>query len=237
MSADEVYDRVVSNDEDLRINSAERFQKAEKSRLLLEEHSHCEVPAGCGGVVLRWVDPAAGLPIVLSVRAPTPLSVYLDGERVDSARLMLSFGEHLLALHWPSPEERPTPSETSDDDDDLALDEDDDEPVASAPPLLLCGAQFDQRGNNDPPALESLLSRGDGSWRATVAAPTGEAWRRDLAFDDSHWLPLSRAKLSQVEQSWAHERLSLLGAEPLALPQRPAGTLWLRKRFRLDEPG
>lgn len=245
LGADEVYDRGVSNDDDLRINSAERFQKAEKSRLLLEEHSHCEVPAGCGGVVLRWVDPTAGLAIALSVRAPTPLFVYLDGERVDSARLMLGFGEHLLALHWPSVEELP-PSEPSDDDDDpalddddLALDDEDDEPVPPAPPLLLCGAQLDQRGNDELPVLEPLLSRADGSWRATVRAPTGEAWRRDLAFDESDWAPLQSTTLSQVpEQStWAYERLSTLGAVPLALPERPAGTLWLRKRFRLDEPG
>jgi sulfatase modifying factor 1 len=28
---------------------------------VLEAHSHCEVPAGCGGVVLQWRNPSAGL--------------------------------------------------------------------------------------------------------------------------------------------------------------------------------
>ena len=36
-----------------RLNSVDRFRK-KSERLVLEEHGHCEVPAGCGGVVLRW---------------------------------------------------------------------------------------------------------------------------------------------------------------------------------------
>lgn len=207
----------MSNDDDLRINSAERFQKAEKSRLLLEEHSHCEVPAGCGGVVLRWVDPAAGLPIVLGVRAPTPLEVYLDGERVDSARITVSFGEHLLALGFSAAEVEA------------------EEPV---PPLLLCGAQHDERGGDERRPVAALLSRADGSWRVTRSAPAGDGWRRDLAFDDGDWEPLRSTKLASVptQSAWAYEQLSTLGAVPLALPPRPAGALWLRKRFRLDAP-
>ena len=35
--------------EALRLNTLNRFRK-HSPRLLLEEYSHCEVPAGCGGV-------------------------------------------------------------------------------------------------------------------------------------------------------------------------------------------
>jgi hypothetical protein len=37
---------------DLRLNSLSRYTKR-SPEYVLEEHSHCEVPAGCGGVVLR----------------------------------------------------------------------------------------------------------------------------------------------------------------------------------------
>ena len=52
----------MGNDDkpDLRLNELERFRKT-SSRLALEAHSHCEVPAGCGGVVLRWTRPGAPL--------------------------------------------------------------------------------------------------------------------------------------------------------------------------------
>jgi hypothetical protein len=38
------------------LNSLDRFRK-HPGQLVLEEHGHCEVPAGCGGVVLRWRNP------------------------------------------------------------------------------------------------------------------------------------------------------------------------------------
>ena len=40
-------------DRQLRINTLSRY-RGRPPRLVLEEHNHCEVPAGCGGVVLRW---------------------------------------------------------------------------------------------------------------------------------------------------------------------------------------
>jgi hypothetical protein len=38
---------------DLSLNSIDRYRKR-SNRLILEEHRSCELPAGCGGVVLRW---------------------------------------------------------------------------------------------------------------------------------------------------------------------------------------
>lgn len=43
------------------LNSIDRFRKRPQ-RFVLEEHGHCEIPAGCGGVVLRWRNPQAAVP-------------------------------------------------------------------------------------------------------------------------------------------------------------------------------
>lgn len=53
-------------DRELKLNSISRFSK-QSPRLVLEEHGHCEVPAGCGGVVLRWR--GADDPIALKLSA------------------------------------------------------------------------------------------------------------------------------------------------------------------------
>ena len=66
---------------DKKLNSLERFRK-QSPRLVLEEHSHCEVPAGCGGVVLRWRNPLAGLPLLVHFYAPGKSTLYLDGREV-----------------------------------------------------------------------------------------------------------------------------------------------------------
>src|SRR5574339_211352 len=68
----------TSDDEALRLNTLHRFRK-HSPRLLLQEYSHCEVPAGCGGVVLRWIDREGGLPVVVRVAALGPVRAWLDG--------------------------------------------------------------------------------------------------------------------------------------------------------------
>ena len=59
-------DADAADAEALRINKLHRFAK-HSPRLVLHEYSHCEVPAGCGGVVLRWLDPATGRPCVIEL--------------------------------------------------------------------------------------------------------------------------------------------------------------------------
>jgi hypothetical protein len=91
-------DQKMSNDDELRINTLHRFAK-HSSRLTLQEYSHCEVPAGCGGVVLRWVDNAAGpqarIRIVVRGRGET----WLDGVHLIADRAAFSAGRHVLAIH------------------------------------------------------------------------------------------------------------------------------------------
>ena len=56
---------------------------------MLEEYSHCEVPAGCGGVVLRWRDPEAGIPLRVSIASFGEAALFVDGEAVSGSDLAL----------------------------------------------------------------------------------------------------------------------------------------------------
>ncbi|MCB9674161.1 MAG: hypothetical protein H6737_03540 [Alphaproteobacteria bacterium] len=86
----------MAGDDDLELNTLHRFAK-HSPRLVLEEYSHCEVPAGCGGVVLRWRDPSEGVPLQLVVAADGDLQVLVDGRFV-SPTLSLQPGTHSIAV-------------------------------------------------------------------------------------------------------------------------------------------
>lgn len=87
------------DDDDLRINTLHRFAK-HSPRLVLHEYSHCEVPAGCGGVVLRWVDVTKGSPaMVRLVASGVEATCWLDGEPLASNLALLRAGGRLLAVH------------------------------------------------------------------------------------------------------------------------------------------
>lgn len=89
----------MAGDDDLRLNTLHRFAK-HSARLVLHEYSHCEVPAGCGGVVLRWVDPAKGAPATIRMFSTgTQGSCWLDGEPLASSLALLRAGPRLLAVH------------------------------------------------------------------------------------------------------------------------------------------
>ena len=87
------------SDDDLRINTLHRFAK-HSPRLTLQEYSHCEVPAGCGGVVFRWIDPQAGP--VASIRGLSlgTADTWLDGVALTSDRAPIGPGRHVLAFHF-----------------------------------------------------------------------------------------------------------------------------------------
>src|SRR5262245_31746736 len=87
----------MSND-DLRLNSLGRFRKS-TSRLTLEAYSSCEVPAGCGGVVLRWR--RSGAPILVSFFAHGDgkvIGCFLDGEPLHQQRTLVQQGTHVLSF-------------------------------------------------------------------------------------------------------------------------------------------
>lgn len=82
---------------ELKLNSLGRYGKG-TSRLVLEEHGHCEVPAGCGGAVLRWRNPNSGLLFLLHAFGNDNGRILLDGAPPSSARPLVPFGEHVLSL-------------------------------------------------------------------------------------------------------------------------------------------
>src|SRR5262249_6025263 len=85
------------DERELKLNSLARYSKT-SPLFILEEHGHCEVPAGCGGVVLRWRNPQRGVPVTMWLYAGGGCRVYLDGKVTTSGRPVVPFGEHVLAF-------------------------------------------------------------------------------------------------------------------------------------------
>lgn len=86
-------------DRELRLNSVDRYLKS-SPKYVLEEHGHCEVPAGCGGVVLRWRNPSDAVPVRLRARAlgVAEQVVSVDGTPLRTARPLLPPGRHALTV-------------------------------------------------------------------------------------------------------------------------------------------
>ena len=86
-------------DEELELNTLHRLRK-HSGRLILEEHGSCEVPAGCGGLVLRWLNPAQECYLLFTVFPRRPLQLFLDGIRLQSSAVTVPVGRHVLAAHF-----------------------------------------------------------------------------------------------------------------------------------------
>ncbi len=84
-------------DDELELN---RFRKTGHG-VVLEEHSHCEVPAGFGGVVLRWVRPDSPCAVEVRLFAPRTTGLWVDGVVPERMRVTLAPGPHVLALEVP----------------------------------------------------------------------------------------------------------------------------------------
>jgi hypothetical protein len=160
-----------------RLNSLERFRK-QPGRLVLEEHSHCEVPAGCGGVVMRWRNPLAGQPLVVHFYTPvTSAKLFLDGAEPQTARVDLPPGWHVAAIVI--------------------------EDVKLYFGLLMLAAVHDpSRYQRTPPTdlreePVKVVTADDGTWKFSLHPPPDD-WS-SLAFDDRDWLALTTAPTPQVE--------------------------------------
>ncbi len=81
--------------DELKLN---RFRKR-SGELVLEEFSHCEVPAGCGGAVLRWnrKDTPATFDYSLLCESGKP-DVAIDGRRPERHRVTVAPGPHVFAF-------------------------------------------------------------------------------------------------------------------------------------------
>jgi len=123
--------------------------------LILEEHGHCEVPAGCGGVVLRWRNPNDGIPLQIWLYAAGKSELFLDGITPSSGRPIVPWGGHLWSL---------------------AISEINPERAA-----LMFAAFYDEgksRIKITGPSVEpvAILSKPDGTWRYTVSEPSDPMW-------------------------------------------------------------
>ncbi len=200
-------------DNDLRLNSLSRYSK-QSSEYVLEVHSHCEVPAGCGGVVLRWRNPHLGIPIEIRVYAAGEAHFFLDGVEPASARPLVPYGDHTFT--WIITGFDP------------------------AAPVLACSATYDeaqQRTHVTPPTGQSasILSAADGTWRYTFTPPPGTWTRPD--FDDSTWRPMVEHPISEEERrkNYRLDYACNAGAQPLGV-EGSAHTVWIRRRFSLAAP-
>jgi hypothetical protein len=201
-----------------RLNSLDRFRK-QPGKLILEQHGHCEVPAGCGGVVLRWRNPHALVPFVVYVYSPVPTTCFLDGEPLRAARFDLAPGPHVVGFVL--------------------------ENVVLAGWLLMFAGVHDPKDYNTRLAPEvseaglKVLSKPDGTWKYSLAEPP-EDWAR-LTFDDRGWSALEKAPtpvLSHQDRGhYACAHCVDLGASCIQLPERPLTvTAYVRKVFAVPAP-
>lgn len=207
----------MDEDEALRLNTLHRFRK-HSPRLLLEEYSHCEVPAGCGGVVLRWVDPGAGTPAIVRSYVQGRIALWLDGAPLDSGRVDLRAGAHTLAIEIT---EIVAPTQSR---------------VASMlrrrrPAALLLSIARALSSDYEGQPVVLLTSQVGRAWRVSGEQPP-EGWTA-AEFDDSQWPVAQPAELdAEQREAWRARELQNHGAVAIALPSDRA---WIRVRFDVPE--
>lgn len=188
------------DDDDLRLNTLHRFAK-HSPRLVLHEYSHCEVPAGCGGVILRWYDREQGAPAMVRVRGEEiEADCWLDGAPLASSFAILGAGPRVLAVHvrrsQPSAVPRPfTVAITFDDDDDndlLAHRPSRWRAAAAAPAEGWTLLGFDEAGWTAPPLASAELIAAQGEWMQRQLEQAAAGGRHVLALEaDELWLRIT----------------------------------------------
>lgn len=185
------------SERDLKLNSLSRFSK-QSSRFVLEEYSHCEVPAGCGGVVLRWQKPEVPIPMTMRDFAPngTSRNRTLNGsENLYSSKIPVSYGKHVLAI------------EINDFKPEYAV------------IFMYCQLDEDYVRILKPYGDTNILSLPDGTWRYTLDSPDPKWQEPD--FDDSGWHSLvekpTYADPRYGDISSSTQRLVDKGAVPLGI--------------------
>src|SRR5205814_2211654 len=159
------------------LNSLERFSK-QASRLVLEAHDHCEAPAGCAGVVFRWRNPLAAVPLRVYLYSPVKPVCSFDGVELRSGRTDLEPGTRVAGFVLPD--------------------------VDVTGPLLMFAGLFDPARNRSlsPAGLReaplAIVTAGDGTWKYTLEEPASD-WH-DAAFDDGDWDSLVPHKMPQPER-------------------------------------
>jgi hypothetical protein len=188
------------------VNSVDRYVKS-SPRFVLEEHSHCEVPAGCGGVVLRWRDRFTSIPVefVGAVLGADDWGLRIDNLEPTSTRPLLPPGRHVVMLQARG--------------------------VNDGGFAFLLWATSPDVG--DDPLLWTPGPRG--AWRATGSEPDPAAWT-DPDFDVSRWAECRPGDIADTEQvPYSVRRTRSLGAEPLtvdySIVDNVVPRVWVRAVF------
>lgn len=175
--------------DELELNSLQRFRREAAERMTLEEYSSCEVPAGCGGVVLRWHDPDEGLPVVFRSAFQANCESKLNGHPLYS-RGVLPWGECILTLEMSE--------------------------IDASVPFLFATLRAHVEDGQDA-VIDTGCSRPDGSWKVSTKLEPG--WDNiDFDDSHWGALGRSNASFPE-QQSWRYEGVERDGGEPLALPR------------------
>jgi hypothetical protein len=222
-------------DPEIKLNSLTRFSK-KSPRLVLEEYSSCEVPAGCGGVVLRWRSPSEAIPMTLRLYCGNCKRelVALDGVNTGSkSKIPVGFGRHTFAL---------------------ALRD-----VQPEFACVLLSATLDSEYVRvlRPTGDTDLVSAPDGSWRYSLDIPGDDSWQQ-VDFDDSAWKSMVEKPFGPLPTSygssistWTRDmteqgarglgvatEISLMGRiTALFGSTPPLLTVYVRKTFRILRTG
>jgi hypothetical protein len=208
----------VASKKDLVINDLARFEKASE-RLVLEEYSSCEVPAGCGGGILRWIDPLDALPLHLRLWATGQVELFFDGAPLRSSRVDVRAGAHVAAIRV--------------------------SPKKGAPPQLALAMRYSDetspKGGFGPSRSRSIgrkievLSGAGATLRGTSKKPDGDAWKLP-GFDDSPWGELSALEpFMSTDKDWHLSTVLETGARVVG-PAGANGDLWVRCCFEVTLP-
>lgn len=200
------YKAGMSDSDDFRLNELARYRKT-SSQLALEVHSHCEVPAGCGGVVLRWRRPGVAIGLALSSYVKdVPAGLSLDGNPFMEQRVNVTAGAHVLSF------EVNRPGDTG---------------------FVLMQARLNPAIASAVRA--TLASAPDGRWKATTRPPP-EGWRLP-DFADADFAPLVERPVPEpkTNERWRWEMLQR-DAKGLGLASS-APKAWVRWSFHVDDEG
>lgn len=190
----------------LKLNDLDRYRKRSAS-LILQEYSHCEVPAGCGGVVLRWVDLDEAVPLTVYAAAVGGVTLSLDGVATRAALVTVPLGDHVVGMHVRGGQ-------------------------AEVTTVQVAGVFRPNPLGHETAAHQVLLcSLGDSPWRATTREPAA-GWDAP-GFDDHAWRELSAlAPSSSDALRWSRREAERYGAVALGLPSH-RGPLWVRAPLSL----
>jgi len=228
-------------DDDLKLNTLNRFAK-KSAKLALEEYSHCEVPAGCGGVVLRWTDPAEGKLALLMIAAVGTVAGFLDGKSLETGRALIGDGDHVLAIALEQGADLlpPVAPEAGGVLEAIAN-------VLRPAPRTFRGADLvalvlaEDVGRLDRTPLAGVATAGDGTWRVLAADAAPDGWAAP-GFDDRAWPALLAAgagavdRLPETDSSrWRFLDVERVGARALVLPASTNHRFWIRRAFHIVE--